>query len=330
MKSSAGQSIKTPEWARHSPYDRYFDFIAPDADRYAILTKQISALNFNSTVINVEGNNHIFIFPPGQKSLRSANGVFPFSGTAPYLFSAHYDRVTNSPGANDNSIAVFHLLSAAVTLAQKGIDHWLIVFTDKEELTAGESFEKQGSFSLAKKIKSWGLERAKIFNFDACGSGGVFIISTTTDIILKTAGHDGISPNICEIIKNIASLRDHALETAQNLRLERVLLAPTPFSDDVGFLRAGLAAQTVTMLPANEANQYEALLRDRPDFGNLIISGEVKAPAEYRRLPETWRSLNNAQDTPARLTHEYFKTFVNFVVGLCAGNLRKEAELTGK
>jgi len=319
VKSNEGKSMTTPEWAKHSPYDRYFDFIAPNADRYAILTKQISAIKFNSTVINVEGNNHIFVFPAGQKSLRSARGVFPFSGSDPYLFSAHYDRVAGSPGANDNSIAVFHLLSAALALAQKGIDRWLIVFTDKEELTAGESFEKQGSFTLAKKIKSWGLEKAKIFNFDACGTGKVFIISTTTDLILKTSGQNSLRPNIRKVIKNIASLRDHALETAQKLRLERVLLAPTPFSDDVGFLRAGLAAQTVTMLPANEANQYEALLRDRPDFGNLIISGEVKAPAEYRRLPETWRSLNNAQDTSSRLTPEYFNTFVNFVVGLCTG-----------
>jgi len=319
VKANEGKNMTTPEWAKRTPYDRYFDFIAPNADRYAILTEKISAINFNSTVIDVEGNKHIFIFPPGKKSIRSARGVFPFSGSNPYLFSAHYDRVAGSPGANDNSIAVFHLLNAAITLAQKRIDRWIIVFTDKEELTAGESFEKQGSFTLAKKIKNWGLEKAKIFNFDACGSGGVFIFSTTTDMILKTAGQNGASPNIRKVIKNIASLRDHALETAQKLRLERVLLAPTPFSDDVGFLRAGFAAQTITMLPANEANQYEALLRDRPDFGNLIISGEVKAPAEYRRLPETWRSLNNAQDTPSRLTPEYFNAFVNFVVGLCTG-----------
>jgi hypothetical protein len=30
-------------------------------------------------------------------------------------------------------------------------------------------------------------------------------------------------------------------------------LPPTPFSDDAGFLRAGLAAQTITVLPAKEA-----------------------------------------------------------------------------
>ena len=312
--------MKTTEWADISPYDRYFDFISPNADRYAILLECINTLNMNSAVIDVAGNRHIFIFPPGQKSLRKSGGVFPFNKLSPYLFSAHYDRVPGSPGANDNSIAVFHLLNTAIILSKRGIDKWIMVFTDKEELQAGEGIENLGSFSMGEKLKSWGLEKAKIYNFDACGSGGAFIFSTTTDLILKTSGND--RPNIRKVSKNIASLRDYALETAQRLRLERVLLAPTPFSDDVGFLRAGLAAQTVTMLPAGEADQYEALLRSRPGFGSLIISGKIKDPAEYRHLPETWRSLNNAQDTPSRLTPQYFQAVVNFMVQLCAGNLK--------
>jgi len=325
--------MKKDEWAGVSPYDRYFDFISEDADRYAILIECINKLNLNPSVIDVAGNRHIFIFPPGQKSLRSSGGIFPFNKLSPYLFCAHYDRVPGSPGANDNSIAVFHLLNTASILAKRGIDKWIIVFTDKEELKAGESIENIGSFSMGEKLKSWGLEKAKIYNFDACGSGDVFIFSTTADIILKTNDNaegksDGKADgqfgaqersNIRKVSKNIASLRDHALVTAQQLQLKRVLLAPTPFSDDIGFLRAGLAAQTVTMLPDNEASQYEALLRSRPDFGNLIISGEVKKPAEYRHLPETWRSLNNARDTPSRLTPQYFQTFVNFIVGLCSG-----------
>jgi len=313
--------MKKAEWAGVSPYDRYFDFISEDADRYAILIECINKLNLNSSVIDVAGNRHIFIFPPGQKSLRSSGGIFPFTKLSPYLFCAHYDRVPGSPGANDNSIAVFHLLNTASILAKRGTDKWIIVFTDKEELMAGESIENIGSFSMGEKLKSWGLEKAKIYNFDACGSGNVFIFSTTADNILKTNDKVGGQErsNIRKVSKNIASLRDHALVTAQQLQLKRVLLAPTPFSDDIGFLRAGLAAQTVTMLPDNEADQYEALLRSRPDFGNLIISGEVKKPAEYRNLPETWRSLNNALDTPSRLTPQYFQTFVNFIVGLCSG-----------
>jgi hypothetical protein len=300
-------------WAGRSPYDRYFDFIAPNADRYVILMERIDTLKLNSSVIHIAGNRHIFIFPPGQKSLRSAGGVFPFKGQNPFLMSAHYDRVENSSGANDNSIAVFHLLNTATILTRQGTDRWIIVFTDKEELKAGESLEDQGSFTLAKKLKSWGLEKAKIYNFDTCGCGCVFIFSTTTDLILK----DSVRPNIRKVRRNIAALRDHALETAHFLRLEKVLLAPTPFSDDVGFLRAGLAAQTITMLPDQEAFQYEALLRSRPEFADLIISGRIREPSERRHLPETWRSLNSAQDTPSRLTPQFFEQVVRFAVELC-------------
>jgi len=300
------------DWAKHIPYDRYFDFIMPDADRYAILLSRIETLRLNSTVITVAGNRHIFIFPPGKKSLRVSGGVFPFKNESPFLLSAHYDRVPESPGANDNSIAVFHLLNTAMTFTKKNIDNWIIVFTDKEELCSGESFEDQGSFTLAKKIKTWGLEKAKIFNFDSCGIGDVFIISTTTDHILK----DSELPNITKVRKAVNQLRDHALETADHLRFDKVLLAPTPFSDDVGFLRAGLAAQTITMLPAPEADKYETLLRSRPEFADIIISGKVKAPDERRHLPETWRNINNASDTPSRLTPQFFKRVVSFMTEL--------------
>jgi len=300
-------------WTGLVPYNRYFDFIAADADRYGVLTEQINTLNLHSAVITVAGNNHIFIFPPGHKPPRMPASAFPFSGTDPILLAAHYDRVAGSPGANDNSAAVFHLLRAALTLIEQGIERWIIVFTDKEELTSGESFEDQGSYTLAEKFKSWGLEKARIFNFDACGSGSVFIFSTTTDHILK----DNERPGIRKVRNEIGRLRSYALETANNLRLNNVLLAPTPFSDDIGFLRAGLAAQTVTMLPDKEAKQYESLLRARPDFVNLIISGKIEDPAERRCLPETWRLLNSAQDTHFHLTPQFFTQTVQFIVELC-------------
>jgi len=303
---------KEPDWAQKKPYNLFFDFIADGADRYAILLKCIESLNLKSTVIQVGGNRHIFIFPPKQKNLRASGGVFPFSGSNPYLFCAHYDRVEGSPGANDNSIAVFHLLTAAYTLSFRGTDSWIIVFTDKEELNPGENFEEQGSYSLALKLKSWGLEKSRIYNFDVCGAGNAFIFSTTTDTILKT----GDSPNIVNIRNSIRNLRDYALTTANNLRLNKVLLVPTLFSDDVGFLRAGLAAQTITILPENEADQFEVLIRNRPEYADLIISGKVKEKNDYLRLPETWRVLNGAGDVPSRLTPEYFDQFVQFVLKL--------------
>ena len=310
MKSNTAPAY--PEWARVSPYDRFFYFIAMKINRYAMLLECTEKLNLNSTVIPIAGNKHIFVFPPKQKSLRQSKGVFPFQGQEPYLFCAHYDRVQGSPGANDNGIAVFHLLNAALQFAQRGIDNWMIIFTDKEELKAGESFENQGSFSLAEKLKLWGLEKAKIFNFDACGVGNAFIFSTTTDHLLKNSE----TPNICKVRTDILKLRNHALATADALRLDKVLLAPTPFSDDAGFLRAGLAAQTITTLPFDEADKYETLLRSRPEFADLIISGKVKEPQEYRNLPETWRRLNNAGDTASSLTPQFFDQTMKFILKL--------------
>jgi len=305
--------MKTENIWASSPYSRFLDFIKPEANRYAILIDLIEKFKLNCSVIPIEQNRHIFIFPPGQKPLRASGGSFPFNGQSPYLLCAHYDRAEGSPGANDNSIALFHLLNAAASLIARGAKNWLIVFTDKEELKAGEKFEDQGSYSLAKKIIEWGLGKAKIFIFDCCGAGEVFIISTTTDRILK----DSSRPNIARIKKTVSSLRDHALLTADNLRLDNILLAPTPFSDDVGFLHAGLASQTITMLPSAEAAKYESLLRGQPDFADKIISGKIKSPEEKRNLPESWKILNSASDSHLRLTPQYFDRVVRFMVELC-------------
>jgi len=307
------KAIEESDWQNKSPYDRFSYFIASKVDRYKTLLATVEKLSLNSIVINVSGNKHIFIFPPSQKSLRSTGGVFPFAGQNPFILSAHYDRVEGSPGANDNSIAVFHLLRVAQILAQRSIDKWIIIFTDKEEIGSGESLEIQGSFTLAQKLKTWGLEKARIYNFDACGTGDTFIFSTITDSVLKKNNN----PNLEKIKSEIQQLRNHALKTADNLRLEKVLLAPTPFSDDMGFLRAGYAAQTITMLPSSEAAQFEEVLRKYPEFAGLLISGGIKTSPERRNLPTTWKNMNNAGDTVSHLTPQFFGQVVNFIVELC-------------
>ncbi|MDR2965018.1 MAG: Zn-dependent exopeptidase M28 [Treponema sp.] len=300
------------DWLKQSPYDRFMYFIAGKADRYKALTATIEKLGLNTTVISIEGNKHIFIFPQNQRSLRK--GIFPFSGQSPIMLTAHYDRVEGSPGANDNSISVFHLLHTAMALAKRGADNWIIVFTDKEELKDGEGFEVQGSFTLAKKLKTWGLEKARIFNFDACGTGDTFIFSTTTDALLG----NNISQNVIAVKNAIGQLRNYALDTANLLRLDKMLLAPTPFSDDIGFLYAGFAAQTITILPSTEAAQYEDLLRRNQEFTKLLISGAIKKSPERRFMPFTWQNLNTPADNIQRLTPEHFDLVTKFMVELCA------------
>jgi len=300
------------DWQKISPYDRFSFFLASKADRFKTLLSTVEKLKLNSLVFTIEKNKHFFIFPPTKKLPLPLGSALPQVGKEPFIFVAHYDRVDGSPGANDNSIAVFHLLNAAMLMAKQFIDNWIIIFTDKEELKPGESFEKQGSFTLAKQLRAWGLEKAKIFNFDACGTGDTFIFSNLADTILGASDN----PNIIKVKTEIQQLRSHVLQTAHNLRMDKILLAPIPFCDDMGFLRSGLAAQTITLLPSEEAQQYEALLRSRPEFVKLIISGGIKNSAERKSLPMTWKTMNTPADTPDRLTPQFFAQTLDFIIEL--------------
>ncbi|HCC38186.1 MAG TPA: hypothetical protein DEQ14_11580 [Treponema sp.] len=299
------------DWTKDSPYHRFFDFIAPEADRYQIITELLDELTLNSLVISIEEKRHFFVFPKGF-TLTSQKS-FPFSGQSPVILVAHYDRAEGSSGANDNSAAVFQLLKAATRLESQGADYWLIIFTDKEELRTGESIREQGAFSLAEKLRDWGLGNARIFIFDACGTGDTFIFSKTTDYLL---GQDERRASI-KAKQLINGLQNHALDTARFLRLSRILVAPTPFSDDAGFLRAGIPAQTITMLPTREAAPYASLLRNRPLFAELLIYGEAQNGNDRLLIPETWRCLNGPSDSHLRLTPEHYDKVSRFAAELC-------------
>ena len=106
--------------------------------------------------------------------------------------------------------------------------------------------------------------------------------------------------------------------------MEKVLLVPTHFSDDAGFLLAGLAAQTITVLPSEEAADLASLLRTKPEFIDALISREALFATQANpqtgtklRIPETWRSLNGPEDGPQRLTPRHYKRVVTFACELC-------------
>ena len=330
MKYQAGRN-----WAQESPYEPFFDFIAPQADRFGILLEHIQNLSLNSMTVGIEGSRHFFIFPRDVNLKLTADTKFPYHGQKPVVLTAHYDRVPGSPGANDNSAAVFHLLKAAVSLGEhlpekqgssgragaastagKVInERWMIIFTDKEELQTGQKIQEQGSYSLAKKLKSWGLANARIFNFDACGAGDTFIFSTTTDYLINKNAR----PGLIKASRTVSELREKAYAAANNLHFDKVLSFPVPFSDDAGFLRGGIPAQTITMLPSDEAAALAHLLRSHPSFADAIIAGLKKNNTDRMLVPATWRYLNSKSDSHLRLTPENFDKVVRFAAELCRG-----------
>jgi hypothetical protein len=295
------------------PYNRFFDFIAPDVDRFEILKTLLEEFHFKFMVLPIAGNRHFFVFPREQSLKSSSIKNFPFHGQNPIVMVAHYDRVPKSPGANDNSAAVFQLIKTALRLEARMEDRWIIIFTDKEELSAGEGITSQGSYTLAETLRQGGLSKARIYIFDACGTGDTLIISTTTDHLLR----NDTGPGIRKARQHIQGLRNHALRTVHNLNMQKVLLIPTPFSDDAGFLRAGIPAQTITMLPAAEASPFAALLRGQPDFSDALLSREIQETANKQRIPKTWRSLNGPADSHLRLTPEHFDQIIRFAIDLC-------------
>jgi len=291
----------------HIPWERFKGFISPSADRITILKETLKEAELEYKVTEIAGSRHFIITPPHTPDQHKTIGRRP-----PVILIAHYDRAEGSPGANDNSAGVFLLIETAIKLIKKNKTNWIIIFTDREELKTGEKIKAQGSYALAEGLKNLKMEKAKVFSFDACGTGDTLVISTTLESLLKkeTAG---------EKLKDSLELRKFALDTARNLNMAKVLLVPTPFSDDAGFFRAGLIAQTVTMLPSNECIQLVADLRKNPELAEAFISAEMKQADLSKSIPDTWRTLNTSLDSHLRLTPENFHTVVRFAEALCSG-----------
>jgi hypothetical protein len=283
------------------PYSRFEEFLAPGINRCAFLCSVLEECKLPFTLIETAGSRHIAISPCSPSPVPCSQ-----------LFTAHYDRAADSPGANDNSAAVFILIDAALRFRKSGGNAPLIVFTDHEELDAGRPVQEQGSYGLGVWLKEKSAN-PEIYVFDCCGAGDTVVISTAADILVKQAEAAGtLSTALMQ--SRIQKLRTGALEAARRARIEKALLLPTPFSDDAGFFRAGLCAQTISVLPQAEAASFSSFIRmNREQAGGLLYAGEHFAAA---KRPETWRSLNGPDDVFARLTPQHWKVVAEFALAL--------------
>ncbi|MDR1909824.1 MAG: M28 family peptidase [Spirochaetaceae bacterium] len=291
---------------RDGPWRRFDEFIAPGADRCRILESLLDEHGLRYGERCIAGNRHILLGPgPEAPDLEGPPGKTP-GGTT---LVAHYDRVRGSPGANDNSAAVFLLLETALALYREARQNWLIIFTDKEELGPGGAIRDQGAYTLGRTLRDSGRGGGRFYIFDACGVGDWIIISTMTDYVMR----GGEGAGFARIRRRTQQLRDRALSVSRKLNLDRVLLAPVPFSDDLGFLRAGIGAQTITALPSAEANRLASELRNHPGAASALITG---GPGASALIPETWKTLNSPADKKDRLTPEHYGQLLRFALAL--------------
>ncbi len=282
-------------------FDQFLDL---RTNRFELLRTLLSARGLAPSVVALAGSRHLLVAP---SRTRADYGT-------PTVLLAHYDRVPTSPGANDNAAAVFILVESALRLRAARQEGWLLIFTDKEEAAVVNGVHGQGSFGLSKALKGTGLGEARYYIFDACGRGDTLIVSTALDHLLRGQAGAGIE----NTRRSIAALREHALGTARQIRAPRVLLAPTPFSDDAGLLAGGIGAQTITVLPYAEASVLVHALRRHPAAAASLVNRDAPTPLKAPPfVPATWKLLNGSDDGPATLTPEINPLMVRFACALC-------------
>lgn len=269
-------------------------FISADCDRTSFIQNYLKAAGLEAPVLQMEGKNHIYVkFPQSQY-----NPMFRIKTVI-----AHYDRFPGSPGANDNSAAVFCLMNWAVSLSKStvvepvettaGLHHVSkptpfhnirLIFTDGEELGA-MGVSQQGAFPLAQVFRRLGITNDDIFVFDCMGRGDVPVLTQT--ILPRKASS--------KFIKDFRALEQRAASLLQTSANGRWFSLPCNYSDNASFIANGIPAVAITMLP----------------------SSEVTA-ATQGVLPQTWQLLHTAGDNLESLTPQSFEIFYSILNNLAA------------
>ena len=253
--------------------DEKFDqFIASSAQRKSFIQKFLEEGGLSCPVLRFEGRDHLYVnFPRNQY-----NPMFRIKTVI-----AHYDRVEGSPGANDNSAAVYFLMQWALHLSKtRNFHNVRLIFTDGEEAFGG--VKNQGAFKLAETFKKLKLSNDDVFVFDACGRGNIPIISQMN--------FTSLTPD--SFIKKYNKLENRTKAMITEA-CKKGLCLPTAYSDNASFLACGIPAVTITLLPEDESI--------------ALMKGQI---------PETWKMFHTEKDSKANLTESAATTMEAILTAL--------------
>lgn len=241
----------------------FLDFIKPDCNRLNFIQNFLKKNDVESAVIPLEGKNHIYVkFPQNQY-----NPLFNIKTVV-----AHYDRFENSPGANDNSAAVYMLMLWAVKLSRQYDFHNVrLIFTDGEE-ACPDGITSQGAFAIASIFKKLDI-KDDIFVFDCMGCGDVPVLCENK--IPQKAGN--------AFIKKLTALENKAQRIIRTAGNGKWFCLPCNYSDNASFIAQGIPAVAITVLPSNE------------------VSDVLK-----NQTPKTWKNLHTQNDSVENLWENSF------------------------
>ena len=283
------------------------DYIAPDCDRLAFLQDYLAKRDVQTSIVPVGERKHLYVNFPTS----AYNPTFKIK-----TIITHYDRVPNSPGANDNSVCDLAVAEFAARLyrfaLRGGVHNVRIFFTDGEELGEG-GVSEQGAFGLAELFRKLGITKDDVYVFDSCGRGTV--------PILARAGADA---NVSGAFKKqFSSLYERTQNLLREVSPEQWMTLPVPYSDNAGFLACGIPAVAITFLPAQEATDYaRELLRDK-HLEKVVMhcdrAGSPDMPYHFQyveKMPKTWRLFHTEYDNLFSLTAESWELLARLLDAL--------------
>ena len=200
------------------------------------------------------------------------------------ILVAHYDRQPGTPGANDNSASIRHLLDyleRRMRPGRQGKRSLRIVFTDGEEIFGNRSLQQQGARLLGQLWKSSGRQPLVIV-LDMTGVGDTFVLGHLGESVRQKAGTTD---------ENTKALRLWVRRLLSATGAGDFVEIDTPFSDDLGFLWSGIPAVQISLLPKKQALMYrkQTLKTGSQDLASRIL------------LPEAWQTMHTLQDIPQNL-----------------------------
>lgn len=273
--------------------ESFLYFTSAQCNRRDFITEYLERRGVKTVVMPIDGKEHIYVVFPQEMY----NPMFRIKTVI-----AHYDRFEGSPGANDNSSSVFCLMDFAERLMSfEGQHNIRMIFTDGEELTdVHEGVSKQGAFALASVFRRLGITGEDVYVFDCVGRGNVPVMSDGT--ITKAAPES--------LKRNFVNLKEKTANLLKDSAGGKFLRLPVAYSDNAGFLAAGIPAVAVTMLPDGEAEQYMLNLLKNPALHQFVVNRTISSNSTKEELtallPETWRLFHTSGDCASSLTPESF------------------------
>lgn len=237
----------------------FLSFLENANGRKEFIQKMLNDNGLDAPILQMKDKNHIYVnFPKEEYSKNKTIKTI----------IAHYDIVSGSPGANDNSFAVYCILKWAIWLhknyqSSQAQHNVRVIFTDGEE--CGEKgVASQGAFELAKVFRKLNIVNDDIFVFDCMGRGEVPCVCNanlpkSVPIVLK---------------RRLNNLEQKASSLISKITKEKCYKINSNYSDNASFLVNGIPAVCITMLPYSELCEYLNL----------------------NKIPLTWKLLHSKSD----------------------------------